>query len=341
MSLRRFAPLLGALALAACATASAPRPVVVPASEGWTAMQVQARPVGLGLPGGARLGPGVQFVDGFEFVADAASPFHSLSDLKTHDAWFYAVSDAGDLFRFVVPEDAATGRLVNPARFEGRRLTLRDGRPIADKADGDAEGLAIHGRTLIVSFERDHRIWSYGRVDRPDAVPTTLPAPPFAFALNDGMEAISTAEERQCDDAARQPAMPGSRLCLRVAGEGGGVWDCGPQGCVERVAPPPTPLADGEYRITGMDRDPTGDGWFVVQRSYSPPIDARARVRRMAPDGTLGPVLVELKLPGTTDNFEGIAAIPRAGGGVRVFILSDDNNSARQKTLLLAFDVGN
>lgn len=334
MTFRRLAPLLGALALAACATASTRPPVVVPASDGWTAMQVQTRPVDLGLPGGARLGPDVQFVDGFEFVADVASPFHSLSDLKEHDAWFYAVSDAGDLFRFVVSEDAATGRLVRPARFEGRRLTLLDGRPIADKADGDAEGLAIHGRTLMVSFERDHRIWSYGAAARPDAVPTVLPSPPFAFALNDGMEAISTADARQCGDAATSR----SRACLRVAGESGGVWDCGPRDCVERVPPPATPLADGEYRITGMDRDPTGDGFFVVQRSYTPPIDARARVRRMAPDGTLGPVLVELKLPGTTDNFEGIAAVQRHDG-VRLFILSDDNASARQKTLLLAFDV--
>lgn len=64
----------------------------------------------------------------------------------------------------------------------------------------------------------------------------------------------------------------------------------------------------------------------------------RARVRRMDADGTLGPVLIELKLPGLTDNFEGIAAEAR-GDKVRLYILSDDNANPAQKTLMLAFDV--
>ncbi len=67
-------------------------------------------------------------------------------------------------------------------------------------------------------------------------------------------------------------------------------------------------------------------------------MDARVRVRRMASDGTLGPVLIELKLPGTTDNFEGIAVVAQ-NGGTRLYILSDDNNNPLQKTLVLAFDL--
>ena len=70
----------------------------------------------------------------------------------------------------------------------------------------------------------------------------------------------------------------------------------------------------------------------------TPPIDARAQVRRMGANGELGPVLIQLKLPGATDNFEGIAA-ERRGDGVRLYILSDDNNNAPQRTLLLAFDL--
>ena len=52
---------------------------------------------------------------------------------------------------------------------------------------------------------------------------------------------------------------------------------------------------------------------------------------------TPGPALVELSLPSTVDNFEGIAAV-RYGDGVRLYILSDDNANPRQRTLLLAFD---
>ncbi|MNJ05058.1 hypothetical protein D3C73_1661380 [compost metagenome] len=49
-------------------------------------------------------------------------------------------------------------------------------------------------------------------------------------------------------------------------------------------------------------------------------------------------MLVELKLPGTTDNFEGIAA-ERRGERARIYVLSDDNSLAVQRTMMLAFDV--
>jgi hypothetical protein len=38
------------------------------------------------------------------------------------------------------------------------------------------------------------------------------------------------------------------------------------------------------------------------------------------------------------DNFEGIAVVPRPTGGIRLYLVSDDNGSAAQRTYLLAFD---
>lgn len=318
----RIAAVLGLLVLSACAaTATVAPPLMDGATRDWIPATAETRPVGLGIPGGARLADGVRFAGGLELVAGPASPLHSLSDLKlTGGDAFVSVSDAGDLVRGRLLLDA-TGDLSGLAALRYRRLTLTDGAPIIDKADGDAEGLVITpGGDLLVSFERDHRLWSYGPADQPHA-PVVVRRPDFAFALNDGMEGISAAPDG-----------------WRVAGESGGVWDCTPHTCIEVVAPPTMPLIDSQYRITGMDRDPSGEGFFVVQRSYSPPIDARARVRRMAADGALGPVLVELKLPGTTDNFEGIAAVAH-GYGVRLYVLSDDNGNPAQRTLLLAFDV--
>ena len=145
-------------------------------------------------------------------------------------------------------------------------------------------------------------------------------SPDTDFALNDGMEGIAAGPSG-----------------WRVTGESGGVWDCTAARCVVVTAPEPR-LSDRDYRITGMDRDPWGEGWLVVQRSFSPPADVRARVRHMDAAGALGPVLIELKLPGTTDNFEGLAAT-RLDGMTRLYLLSDDNNSPRQRTLLLAFDI--
>lgn len=323
ISLRRFAGIALALSMAACAGGPTTGvPVWTGAQAGWTAAAAESRPVGLGLAGGAVLAEGVTFAGGVEIVLAPDSPLHSLSDLKlTGEGGFISVTDAGDLARGSLRLDAA-GRLAGVNGLRYRRLTLRDGSPIVEKVDGDAEGLAFtHAGDLLISFERDHRIWNYGRAEAPAARATPEAIPDFAFARNDGIEGLAASDRGWI-----------------VAGESGGVWDCNGDGCVVMTAPPATPLTDAEYRITGMDRNPVGEGWFVVQRSFAPPLDARARVRLMTADGRLSPPIIELKLPGTTDNFEGIAAELR-GDGVRLYLLSDDNGNPPQRTLLLAFDV--
>ena len=322
MNRRIYVAALAALTLAACASAVVTsRPWTPPVeTDGWTPVSASTRTIGLGLPGAAVLGKGVRFAGGVTLLADMSSPLHSLSDLKlTGDGGFISVSDVGDLARGTLALDRR-GRLIGLEGLRVRRLTLTDGAPISQKAEGDAEGLAITtGGDLLVSFERDHRIWNYGPLSALRA-PQAVARPDFPFAENDGMEGLAASGDG-----------------WRAAGESGGVWDCSAVRCTVVTPPPGTPIPDTEYRITGMDRDPAG-GWFVVQRSYRAPVDMRARVRRMAQDGTLGPVLIELKLPGTTDNFEGIAA-ERRGDRTRLYILSDDNFNAVQRTLMLAFDV--
>ncbi|MFN3930519.1 MAG: esterase-like activity of phytase family protein [Brevundimonas sp.] len=319
----RWIAAAAALLLSACATA-VPAPVWTGGPGGaarWTAGEAEVRPVGLGIPGGAALAQGVRFAGGVELVLATDSPLHSLSDLKLVDGDdFVSVSDAGDLVRGRLRHDAA-GRLTGVEGLRWRRLTLEDGSPIADKADGDAEGLFLlaGGRIIAVAFERRHRLWAYGLETA--GAPEPLASPDADFPLNSGMEGGAAAAGG-----------------WRVTGESGGVWDCAAAGCRVVVAPPAEPLPDSEYRITGLDRDPGGDGFWVVERRFRAPVDVRARVRRMAADGTLGPVLVELSLPSTVDNFEGVAAV-RRGDGTRLYILSDDNGRSQQRTLLLAFDV--
>lgn len=324
MNRKLYVSAFASLMLAACAGAaitSGPWDGAVDQPR-WTAQVADTRPVGLGLPGGAMLAPDVTFAGGVQLIVPATSPLRSLSDLKLiGDTGFVSVSDKGDLVRgdLVLDDD---GRLVALNQLRSRRLTLQDGQPISRKSDGDAEGLALlPDGDLLVSFEISHRIWNYGPLDH-IRVPTPLPRPVWAFRDNGGMEALATRDG----------------ITWRVAGEDGGVWDCTTITCsaVRLPASPHTP--DSRFRITGMDADPAGDGYFIVQRSFTPPMDARARVRRMDSRGHEGPVLVELKLPGTTDNFEGIAAT-RKEGATRLYILSDDNENPLQRTLMLAFDV--
>lgn len=320
--LRQACALFALLALSACATAL-PVPTVVSPLPGWTAAEADTRPVGLGLPFGTRLAEGVRFAGGVELVLAPASPLHSLSDLKlADDDGFFAVTDAGDLVRGRLLLNAR-GRLAGVSDLQFRRLTLMTGQPITEKVDGDAEGLVItDDGELLISFERHHRIWNYGPADAPRPAPTAVRWPEVDLPLNAGMEGISAGPDGG----------------WRVTAEDGGVWDCHPAACRVVTPPPTAPLTDADYRITGLDRDPEGDGWFVLQRLYREPADVRARIRRIAPDGSLGPVLVELKLPGTTDNFEGLAALAH-NGGTRIYIVSDDNAAPRQRTLILAFDI--
>lgn len=317
--LRKVRVLAATLAVAACATVPA-APWIASPADGWSPVAAQTRSVGLGLLPGAMLAAGVHYAGGVDVISPG-TPLHGLSDLKIVDGDMVSVSDSGDLARARLRLDRR-GRLTGLDQPRVRRLTLTDGSPITDKVDGDAEGLAVTpAGDLLISFERDHRIWNYGPLAGLGGHPVAVAAPDFAFPSNDGMEGLSAAPDG-----------------WRVAGESGGVWDCSPTGCRTLVAPPAPLLADSDYRITGLDRDPAGDGWVVVQRRFQAPADVRARVRRMARDGSLGPVLIELKQPGTVDNFEGIAAVATADG-VRIYLLSDDNFSDRQRTLLLAFDL--
>lgn len=324
MNRKLYVAACASLMLAACAGAAiTAQPWTASSnSQQWVAQPAETRTVGLGLPGGAVLAEGVAFAGGVQILTPTLSTLRSLSDLKlVGETGFVAVSDKGDLVRGELELDSH-GQLVAVGQLRSHRLSLRDGTPIIQKVDGDAEGLAVlPDGQVLVSFEIDHRIWNYGPLDKLQT-PTALPRPIWPFMDNGGMEALAAYDQN----------------LWRVAGEDGGVWDCDLVTCHAIQPVPVEPLNDSQFRITGMDRDPSGNGFWVVQRSFSPPMDARARVRHMAQDGTLGPVMIELKLPGTTDNFEGIAATTR-DGKTRLYILSDDNENPLQRTLMLAFDL--
>jgi hypothetical protein len=296
---------MGAAACAAIAT-SAPGPIASPDY----AIRMEARHVPLGI-GGATLGPGVRYAGGLILRGPA---LHGLSDLKIEGDRAWVVSDFGDLIRFTIRLDR-NGRLTSADNAISRPLTGPDGAVLTPKPNADAEGLALlpDGRVLV-SFEGDDRIWSYG-VDGNDR-PVAMSTPDGDFGDNDGLEGLSAA--------------PGGWLAL---GERGGAWLCEAEVC----APLGTVVPADGFRFTGADRDPAGDGWFVVERYYRPPLDMRVRVRRLSAEGFLTEPLIQLRPPASTDNFEGIAAVETATG-VRLYLLSDDNDNPLQKTLLLAFD---
>lgn len=307
----RAAVALSVMGAAACAAIATTTPV--PHSGLDHAIRMEARHVPLGI-GGATLAPGVTWAGGLVLRGPG---LHGLSDLKIDGDRAWAVSDFGDLVRFTIRLDA-NGRLTSAGDAVSRSLAGLDGTVLGSKRDADAEGLALlpDGRVLV-SFEQDDRIWSYGPGANDRPVPVSSPDTVFPF--NEGMEGLAAA--------------PDGRWL--VLGETGGAWLCDDDACAP-LPHAPTTYTDG-FRTTGADVDPAG-GWFIVQRLFVPPLNMQARVRHMAPDGTLSAPLIHLRPPASTDNFEGIAAVSTTDG-VRLYILSDDNDNFIQKTLLLAFDV--
>jgi hypothetical protein len=313
-------PRLGALIALAGLAACAPAPSALPAAPVavGTSIAVQAVSVPLNPEVAAQTAiGGFEYAGGLQLSSSETSRFHGLSDLVVDARGrLTAISDEGDVIE---------GQLV----FENDRLaglsgvTLRplgglDGQPLPNKEMSDAEGLAILANgDRLVSFERQARVWLYPADGGP---PRAVPGPDHDFPLNGGLEALAADPERGGD--------------AYVAGgeENGQTWLCRlASPCVTgpKVDKPP------EFGLVALRRLP-GDQSAHLLRAWDPLRGSRI-VLTIA--GTSGEVArMEMAKPLTVDNFEGVDFVPRPGGGYRVYILSDDNFSASQRTLLLAFD---
>ncbi|MCF8096334.1 MAG: esterase-like activity of phytase family protein [Desulfarculaceae bacterium] len=215
--------------------------------------------------------------------------------------------------------DARLGPLLDP-----------QGKPLKGKRNRDAEGLAAQDGGFLVTFERNHRLWRYrapqGLTGRPQ--PLTLPAWLTASPKNNGVEAMAVLAGRRLLLLA-EDAQPGTGITLGALGDGAR-W----QKLSYRL--------HADFKPTALAPLP-GGGCLVLERAYSLSLGARARLgwlppEQLKPGAELAPILLAaLSPPMTTDNFEGLALVPAPEGGWLVHLLSDDNYSPMQRTLLLAF----
>lgn len=219
------------------------------------------------------------------------------------------------------------GRLVGLSHATLEKLTGMDGRPLYRKHEADAEGVMLWpDADLSVSFERQHRIWTYPAKGGP---PRSLPIPRVYMPSNEGMEGLALAPSKGAD-------------AYWVGVEGGSIWLCYvSSGCLQwsgLMSPPPG------YRLTALFETPTGD-LAVLHHNYDP-LTHQSRVllsilKLPANRRDIAPIRAQLRLepPLTVDNFEGVAAVPAPRGGMRFYLIVDDNFSKKdQRTLLLAFD---
>lgn len=243
-----------------------------------------------------------------------------------------AVSDEGVGFSARLRYDDA-GRLAGIADVRARALLDPAGHGLEGKSEQDAEGLAsLPDGSLVVAFERRHRLWRYGGAT-PFGEPPSVVPPPDGLErapANGGIETlVALGRERLL---ALTEDLIEDGLVRGWLGENGR-WS------------PVGYRVHGALRPSDGARLPSGDV-VLLERGYSPAAGVAVRVSRVAGSeltagATLdGRALGELRPPLTVDNFEGIAARRGAAGESLIYLVSDDNFSDKQRTLLLMFALG-
>ncbi|WP_178130322.1 esterase-like activity of phytase family protein [Reyranella sp. CPCC 100927] len=226
-------------------------------------------------------------------------------------------------------DDAHLGRLKGP-----------DDTWLVGKIWSDAESLAmLPDGSMLVGFERRHRMLRYpagdestggGLAGRPILfpAPAQLPAAP----ANTGLEAMTVLPDGRLFLLAEDYSLrPGTTIgWIGTLRSQAVTWN--------RFY---YPLVEG-FRPTAATVLPDGN-IALLERAVSLPAGWRTRIVRL-PTSTLVPdavVLTEelarLETPWASDNFEGIAARRGPGGETLLWLMSDDNFSFLQQTMLLHF----
>lgn len=321
-------------ALLAATTAACDEPK---APDQWTPITLQATPVPLdaGRPSASTAGE-LTYAGGLQLRSPSAL-FGGLSgvSVSSDGSRLVAISDTGVWFTADIRLDAA-GRLAGLDKPRIAQMRDEAGEPLQGKLQSDAEDLArLPDGRYAVSYEQDHRILIFD-LDRkgPFAPATRGPGVGGTKGMhpNEGLEALAALPDGTLVGIAEHAP--------RGAGSPFWLW---PQGA---AIASPVGIANRPqgYGISGLAALPTGD-LVSVERFYLPFVGVRVNVRLIPASGLAksppeadGPVIAALEPPMTLDNMEGIAVAPAANGKVRLYLVSDDNFSANQKTLLLAFD---
>ena len=218
-----------------------------------------------------------------------------------------------------------------PVFAEIAYLRGADGRFLSGKVRSHAEGLAWRDGIALVSFEQDHRIKAYNlsgcgsaaRGVRIAALPDSVMG--RRVHPNRGAEGLTLTPGGQLLFGYEAPADAGSPLGTLTA-EAEAVWTG------EGLGNP------GGYALTGLESLALPGGREVrltLFRSYNPVRGARVILRWG--EGESGQI--SLSRPVLTDNFEGLAVEAVDANRIRVWIVSDDNFSAQQQTLLYRFEI--
>ena len=249
-----------------------------------------------------------------------------------------AVSDAGIWLKANLDYDGRklkglSGAVLGP-------MLGPDGKPLRDDALRDSEGMTLidgdtQQGTALVSFERKHRIARHPfTADRfgPPSGSVPLPAGTKAMGANTGIEAMAMIRTGKL---AGTLVIFSERLLDKTGNlQGWLIGGSSPGGIVLKRL--------GGFDIT--DAAPLPDGGIVVlERRFRYSEGIKMRIRRIAQSelkrGALiqGEVLLEADDSLNIDNMEAIAAYRAPSGETVLTLMSDDNFSPLQRTLIMQF----
>jgi hypothetical protein len=289
-----------------------------------------------GDPTATRFGP-LEYIGGLELRGNHPN-FGGISAIRVaaDGHRFLGVTDTGDWI-----EGSITYLNGRPASVQGVTIAPvmgPGGQRAKDIGLWDSESLALDGDQAFVGIERDHAILVFDRAkDGLRAGGRRIPLPAYVadWPENRGIEALGIL-----------PA--GSPYAGRLIGlsERSAGRDDPTEGFVMRKDGSDAfrfrlKRSDG-FDITDLDFLPNGD-LIVLERFFSPLRGVAMRLRlvktaEIRPDALVdGEVLLVADKGFHVDNMEGLS-IHRDAAGATVFtIISDDNFSVAQRTLLLQF----
>jgi hypothetical protein len=301
-------------------------------SPGKTSLVVRAVPIHLDPSESDRKTFGrLAFLAGFE-LSSKDSRFGGLSGLtlRNDGRTLYAVSDHGYWLSARILHDE-TGRLVGVGSWEIAPLLTPQGIPVTGR-QRDAEALERdRDGSFLVSFERDHRLWRYSPSPALfDTLPEPVPTPTdLAKAPNNGgLEGMTVLPDGRFLLLTEQYENSDGSFKGWIVEDG-------------RFEPISYMTSDG-FHPTDLSTLAGGDV-LVLERRYGWFRGAAVRIRRL-PHSSLRPgtrlqgeEIARFERPLAVDNFEGIAVREDPRLGTLVYLISDDNYSPFQRTLLLQF----
>ena len=300
-------------------------------------IEITTRPIGAFEPRDpqrVRFGP-LSFRGGLSLTSSHPE-FGGISSIRVQadGASFIAVSDKGRWIRGRIVYDGP--RPTGIADAEIAPVLGPDGRTLSSRGWYDTESIAEDGGTVWLGIERVNRIvrfdiGKHGLLAR--GQPITVPPGIQRLPNNKGLECLVFVPRRL--------PLGGTLIAISERGldqEGNiqGFLLGGPspgEFSVKRI---------GEFDVSDCAVTPAGD-LLVLERSYSRLTGVGMRIRRIPladvkVGATIdGPALVEADMGYQIDNMEGMSVHRAADGALVLTLISDDNFSIIQRTLLLQF----